>query len=85
MVRTATNTYDPDDVADRLVPQLLNGLRPRIYPAAESAAPTVGRSQNARNRQRERQRPTGGPPAANFLPRLPAARGAPVVPIDDSL
>ncbi len=29
MVRTASNTFDPDDVADRLVPQLLNGLLPR--------------------------------------------------------
>jgi TetR/AcrR family transcriptional regulator len=29
MVRTANNTYDPDDVANSLVPQLINGLRRR--------------------------------------------------------
>jgi TetR/AcrR family transcriptional regulator len=29
MVRTATGTFDPVDVADRLIPQLLNGLLPR--------------------------------------------------------
>jgi AcrR family transcriptional regulator len=29
MVRTATNTFDPVKVADSLVPQLLDGLRPR--------------------------------------------------------
>ena len=29
MVRTATDTYDPDKVADRLIPQFLDGLRPR--------------------------------------------------------
>jgi len=29
MVRTAAGSYDPDDVADRLIPLLLNGLVPR--------------------------------------------------------
>jgi AcrR family transcriptional regulator len=29
MVRTATNTFDPDQVAEHLIPQFLDGLRPR--------------------------------------------------------
>jgi TetR/AcrR family transcriptional regulator len=29
MVRTAMGSFDPDDVADRLIPQFLDGLRPR--------------------------------------------------------
>jgi AcrR family transcriptional regulator len=29
MVRTATGSFDADDVADRLIPQFLDGLRPR--------------------------------------------------------
>ncbi len=29
MVRTATGTYNADEVADRLIPQFLDGLRPR--------------------------------------------------------
>jgi AcrR family transcriptional regulator len=29
MVRTATDTFDPDEVADWLIPQFLNGLCPR--------------------------------------------------------
>jgi len=36
MVRTATNTFDPDQVAERLVPQFLDGLRPRDPPEGPS-------------------------------------------------
>jgi hypothetical protein len=32
MVRTATGTYDPDEVADRLIPRFLDGLCPRDKP-----------------------------------------------------
>ena len=39
MIRTATNTFDPDQVAERLIPQFLDGLRPRDRADAHDSPP----------------------------------------------